>query len=170
MSSGLRTIATRTIPDPDTFKRSGFTIVSGYIFHIGLFITIFLYAPHILLIKDITGFGWPSLPSAIVDAVTVITIIALLAVLVHRLNHPVKRYLTHRADLLVWFVTIAPLVTGYMAFHRMGLSGTMLLGLHIFTVELLMVVFPFTKLMHTFTFFISRWYTGAISGYRGVQS
>jgi hypothetical protein len=33
-----------------------------------------------------------------------------------------------------------------------------------------MVVLPFTKLMHTFTVFISRWYNGAIYGRRGVQS
>ncbi len=37
-------------------------------------------------------------------------------------------------------------------------------------VELLMIVFPFTKLMHAFTIFLARWYNGAISGFRGVQS
>ena len=37
-------------------------------------------------------------------------------------------------------------------------------------VELLMVLFPFTKLSHAFTLFIARWYNGAISGYRGVAS
>jgi nitrate reductase gamma subunit len=46
----------------------------------------------------------------------------------------------------------------------------LLLALHILSVELLLVVFPFTKLMHTFTIFLSRWYGGAISGYRGVKS
>jgi nitrate reductase gamma subunit len=33
-----------------------------------------------------------------------------------------------------------------------------------------MVVFPFTKLMHTFSLFIARYYNGAIAGYKGVQS
>ena len=32
MSSGLKTMITRTIPDRTTFKRSSVTIVSGYIF------------------------------------------------------------------------------------------------------------------------------------------
>jgi nitrate reductase gamma subunit len=170
MNGGLRTVVTRMIPDAGTFKRSTFTIVAGYIFHIGLFVTIFLYAPHILLLKSIIGFGWPSLPTQVVDALTVITIITLLAVLVHRFSNKVLRFLTNFEDLLVWFVTIAPLVTGYIAFHRIGMSAPTLLGIHILSVELLMVVFPFTKLMHTFTLFMARWYGGAISGYRGVAS
>jgi nitrate reductase gamma subunit len=170
ISSGLRTVFTRSIPDAGTFKRSTVTVVSGYIFHIGLFITILLYTPHILLIKDIIGFGWPALPTPVVDAVAVITIIALLVVLVHRFNNRVLKYLTNFEDLLVWFVTIAPLVTGYLAFHRIGMTAPTLLALHILSVELLMVVFPFTKLMHAFTLFMARWYNGAISGYRGVES
>ena len=170
MASGLRTIVTRSFPEASSFKRSTFTIVAGYIFHIGLFITIFLYAPHILLIKDVIGIGWPALPSAIVDAVAVISIIALLAILVHRFSNKVLHYLTNFEDLLVWFVTIAPLVTGYLAIHRIGLTTPMLLGIHILSVEILMIVFPFTKLMHAFTLFLARWYNGATSGYRGVNS
>jgi len=170
MSSGLRTIITRTLPDASTYKRSVFTVTSGYVFHIGLFITIFLYAPHILLFKDVLGFGWPALPTSVIDAVAVVTIISLVAVLVHRLKDPVKRFLSTFDDYLGWFVTILPLVTGYIAFHRIGLPAPSLIAIHILSVELLMIVFPFTKLMHTFTLFLARYYNGAISGYRGVQS
>ncbi|NOQ89139.1 MAG: hypothetical protein GQ550_09465 [Gammaproteobacteria bacterium] len=170
MSSGLRTIVTRSIPDKSTFQRSMFTVVAGYIFHIGLFVTIFLFAPHILMFKDVIGFGWPSLPTPAVDAMAVVTIIALLAVLAHRMRDNVLRFLTTKEDYLVWLVTITPLITGYIAFHRIGMTAPTLLAIHILSVELLLVVFPFTKLMHTFTVILSRWYGGAISGYRGVES
>jgi len=170
LPSGLRTIVTRTVPDRNTFKRSGFTIVAGYIFHLGLFVTFFLYTPHILLIRDVLGFGWPALPTPVVDAFAVVTIISLLAVLANRMSNNVMRYLTGFEDLLTWFLTIAPLITGYMAFHRIGFTAPMLLAIHILSVELLLVVFPFTKLMHAFTLFLARWYNGAISGYRGVAS
>ena len=170
MSSGLRTIFTRTLPDASTFKRSTFTITAGYIFHIGLFVVIFLFAPHILLFKEVLGISWPALPSTVIDATAVITIITLIAVLVHRLKDPVKRFLSNFDDYLGWFVTILPLVTGYIAFHRVGMSAPALIAIHILSVELLMVVFPFTKLMHMFTLVLARWYNGAISGYRGVQS
>jgi nitrate reductase gamma subunit len=170
MSSGLRTIFTRSVPQKSTFQRSAFTIVAGYIFHIGLFITILFFAPHILMFKEVTGLSWPSLPTPIVDVVAVLTIIALLAVLVHRFRDTVLRYLTNTEDLLVWLLTILPLITGYIAFHRIGTTAPTLIALHIFSVELLLVIFPFTKLMHAFTLFIARWYNGAISGYRGVES
>lgn len=170
MSSGLRTVFSRTIPDASTFKRSAFTVTAGYIFHIGLFVVIFLFAPHILLFKDIIGFGWPALPSTVIDATAVVTIITLVIVLVHRLRDPVKRFLSTFDDYLGWFVTILPLITGYIAFHRIGMSAPSLIAIHILSVELLMVVFPFTKLMHMFTLILARWYNGAISGYRGVQS
>lgn len=170
MAGGLRTVISRSIPRPETFKRSSFTIVTGFIFHIGLFITILFFTPHILLLKDVTGLTWPALPSTVVDAVAVISILSLLAILVHRFNNRVLKLLTNTEDLLVWFVTIAPLLTGYLAFHRIGMTGPMLLGVHILSVEILMVVLPFTKLTHSFTLFMARWYNGAISGYRGVES
>ena len=170
MSSGLKTMITRTVPDRTTFKRSSVTIVSGYIFHIGLFIVCFLSAPHILFLKDVIGFGWPSLPTTVIDAFAVVTIIALLATLVNRMTNKVMRYLTNFEDLLTWFITFLPLVTGYIAFHRIGMTAPTLLAVHILSVELLLIIFPFTKLMHAFTLFIARWYNGAISGYRGVAS
>jgi len=170
MGGGLRTIVTRSVPDKSTFKRSTFTVVAGYIFHLGLFVTIFLFAPHILMFKDVIGFGWPSIPTPVVDAFAVISIIALLAILVHRMRDNVLKFITTKEDYLVWLLTILPLITGYMAFHRIGMTAPTLLAIHILSVELLLVVFPFTKLMHAFTLVLARWYNGAISGYRGVES
>jgi len=170
VAGGLRTIVMRSFPDRGTLRRSTFNVVAGYVFHIGIFVVLFLFAPHILLFRDVLGFGWPSLPTQIIDATTIVTIIALLAVLVHRVQHKVMRYLTRFQDYLVWFVTILPLVTGYLAFHRIGLTPQTLIAIHILSVELLMVVFPFTKLMHAFTLFMARYYNGAIAGYKGVNS
>jgi nitrate reductase gamma subunit len=167
---GLRTIATRSFPDASTHKRSAFTHIAGYIFHIGFFVTLFLYAPHILLIDEITGVSWPALPTPVIDATAVVTMITLVAILLHRISDPVLRFLSRFQDYFVWFLTIFPLITGYIAFHRVGLSPTMLIAIHILSVELLMVAFPFTKLMHAFTLFMARYYNGAISGYRGVKS
>ena len=170
MAGGLRTIFSRSVPDRGTLQRSTFNVVVGYVFHIGFFITLFFFAPHILMFSDVFGVSWSSMPTPIVDATAIVTIIALLAVLAHRLRHPVMRFLSRFQDYLVWLLTILPLVTGYLAFHRIGLSPPILMALHILSVELLMVIFPFTKLMHAFTIFMARYYNGAIAGYRGVHS
>ena len=169
-TSGLKTIVTKTVPDRTTFRRSGVTIVAGYVFHIGMFVAFLFFAPHILFVRDLVGLSWPALPTPVVDAFAVISIIAMLAVLINRLSNKVMRYLTGFEDILTWLVTFLPLLTGYLAFHRIGTTAPTLLAIHLLSVELLLVVFPFTKLMHTFTLFLARWYNGAISGYRGVAS
>jgi nitrate reductase gamma subunit len=169
MKGGLRTILSRSV-HLSTTRRSAFSQTAGYIFHIGLFVTILLFAPHILVFHDIFGVKWPSLPTTVIDAITVVTIITMFAVLAHRLLDPVIRFLSKPHDYFAWFVTILPLITGYFAFHRVGMTAPSLIAIHILSVELLMVVFPFTKLTHAFTVFLSRWYNGAISGYRGVES
>ncbi len=167
---GFHTLWRRSIPDADSFRRSGFTIIAGYLFHIGLFVVIFLFVPHILVFERLLGFGWAGLPSNMIDATTVVTIFALLAVLLHRLRDPVMRLLSNVSDYVVWLVTILPLISGWLAFNRVGLSGPLLIGGHILSVELLMILFPFTKLSHAFTLLLARWYNGAMAGYKGVQS
>lgn len=170
MAGGLGTMVRRSMPDPGTFKRSPFTIISGWVFHIGLFVIIFLFVPHILVFEKAVGLSWPGLPSNIVDATTVVTLIALVAVLLYRLRDPVQRLLSEFGDYLVWVVTFLPVLTGWMAFHRVGAAPPALIAVHILSVELLLVLFPFTKLSHAFTLWIARWYNGAIAGYRGVKS
>jgi nitrate reductase gamma subunit len=169
-TSGFAEVFKRSVPLPDIVKRGAVTLVAGYVFHIGLFITIFLFVPHIELINSVIGVGWPGLPNPVVDAVTVITMVALIVLLVHRLIHPVKRMLSGFEDYFTWLVTFLPILTGWLAYHRLVDPYPLILGIHILTVLLLLVVLPFTKLIHTFTLFIARWYNGATYGRRGVQS
>jgi nitrate reductase gamma subunit len=89
---------------------------------------------------------------------------------VHRLSHPVKRFISTPEDYLVWVVTFLPVITGYLAYHRLVNPYPLALGLHILSAELFLVVFAFTKLTHVFTAFIARWYNGAIFGRKGVES
>lgn len=167
--AGWRTVWRRSIPAPGLVKEAPVVIYAGYAFHIGFLIALVFFAPHILLFKDVFGLSWPALPFFVVDAATVIAIVALLVLLVHRLVNPVRRFLSSWVDYLVWAVTFLPMLTGYLAYHRMILPYTEMLAYHLLSVALLLVVFPFTKLMHTFTIFVSRWYNGAATGRKGVQ-
>ncbi|OOZ40481.1 hypothetical protein BOW53_07475 [Solemya pervernicosa gill symbiont] len=171
VAEGFKTIFTRSMMnDRNTLKRSLFVYVAGYTFHIGLFVAIFTFAPHIELIDEVLHLRWGSLPSTVVDFFTVIAMIALIAILFRRMTHPVLKFLSRREDYLVWTVTFLPLLTGYLSYHHLLLPYTWMLAVHILSVEILMVVFPFTKLTHTFTTFTSRFYNGSISGQKGVQS
>lgn len=167
---GMRAIVRRSLFHPETTYRGYFTMIAGYTFHLGLLITLFFLEQHILLFKSIIGFGWPSLSPAIIDFTALISIAALIAVLFHRIMDPVVRQLTDYQDYLVWILTIAPLITGYLVMHPLVTDYKSALILHIISAEVLLIASPFTKLSHMVTIFISRWYNGAIAGYKGVRS
>ncbi|MBI1422504.1 MAG: hypothetical protein GC149_03485 [Gammaproteobacteria bacterium] len=167
---GLRTILTRSIPQSGMSHRSYFTHIAGYIFHIGLFLTLFFLSEHILVFKHLLGFGWPALPTVIIDIVALLSISALVALLLHRLLDPVLKQISDYQDYLVWLLTIAPLVTGFLVFHPMGMSYEKSLVLHLVSINVLLIAIPFTKLSHMLSIFISRWYNGALAGYKGVRS
>ena len=101
---------------------------------------------------------------------TVASILALFVLLAHRLTNPVKKILTTSGDYLAWGLTLLPLLTGYLAYHHLLLEYTLMLAVHILSVEALLILLPFTKLFHTFSVFISRWYNGDIFGRKGVAS
>jgi nitrate reductase gamma subunit len=170
VAPGLRTLFRRFVADPGTFKRSSFNVIVGYIWHIGFLVALLLFVPHIELFKSATGLSWPGLPNPVVDSVAAVTLVALVAMLLHRLRHPVMRHISTFEDYLVWAVTFLPLLTGYLAYHRLVNPYPLILGIHILTVELFLVVFPFTKLMHALTAFVARWFNGATFGRKGVES
>ena len=167
---GLKTIVRRSWTDRGTLRRSPLTFFAGYIFHVGFLLTLLFYAPHVLFFKSILGFGWPGLPTGLIEILAVLSIGALVALLVHRIVDPVRRLLSNFQDYYSWTVTTLPLVTGYWALNAGGTNYTLVLALHILSVELLLASIPFTKLIHTFTFLIARWYNGAIAGRRGVEA
>jgi nitrate reductase gamma subunit len=57
------------------------------------------------------------------------------------------------------------MLTGCLALQEANPS---LRALHMLSVEVWLIYFPFSRLMHAFTFVFSRGYTGMIFGRRGV--
>jgi nitrate reductase gamma subunit len=167
-ASGFHTVLRRSLPPPGMLKRSPVSYIGGYIFHVGLAIIVFLFAPHNLLIMNLTGLSWPALPSQFVDMTAVVTMAAMVVVLVDRINKPVKRFISTFEDWFSWAVTFLPVLTGWMAVQHLLLPYTTMLAVHILSVEILLVVLPFTKLFHAFTLFGSRWYNGRVNGHKGV--
>jgi len=170
VTGGLRTILTRSAPPPDLEKNIRFQHYAGYAWHIGLFVVLLLYIPHIEFFKGILGFGWPGLPTDVVTVTAAITLALLVALLVRRMTHPVLRRISGPDDYISWFVTAAPLVTGFMAFAHLGPRYETMLAIHILSVELLLIWFPFGKLMHVITVWPSRYQIGATFQRRGVRA
>ncbi|MCE5180337.1 MAG: hypothetical protein LLG15_00910 [Betaproteobacteria bacterium] len=167
---GLRIMWQRSFVLPELSARGKFTVVAGYIFHLGFLITLFFLSQHIDMLRAILKFGWPALPRSVIDIAAILSIAAMIALLVHRIIDPVKRLLSDFQDYLTWALTFLPLLTGFMLLRSIGFGYTTLLTLHILSVELLLIAIPFTKLAHMFSTFVSRWYNGASAGFRGVKA
>jgi nitrate reductase gamma subunit len=170
VSSGVSTVFRRFLIPPGMLKRAPVTYLGGYVFHVGFFVTLFLFLPHIELFRDLFGVGWLALPNVVVDVAAVLTMIAMLVLLVSRLTDPVKRFISRFEDYLVWCLTFLPLLTGYLALHHLLLPYTLMLALHFLSAELLLVALPFTKLIHFITALPSRFITGQWFGRKGVIS
>lgn len=163
---GLKLILKRSLPEVRNWRY----ITASYIFHVGLLIIILFFIPHTQFFRDVFGVFWNGWPNYIIDFFTVLSIAAMVYTLAQRFVNPARRMLGRMSDYLAWVVTFLPLVTGYMAYHRLGMNYTTMLAVHILSVELLMIALPISKLTHVVTFSMSRWYTGSSNGRRGIHS
>ena len=167
--SAIREIIRRLWPQSAYKQRTMFALVNGYVFHVGLAIIVFFLAPHILFIKDLTGLTWGSLPNNVIYAISIVTIVSMIAALVMRFANPAQKIISTFDDWFSWFVTFLPVLTGVIATSHLGARYETLLALHILSVALLLVWLPFGKLMHFFLVFVTRSQTGAHLSHRGAQ-
>jgi len=148
-----------------------------YLFHVGLVLVFFGYAPHIAFVQRLTGLSWPALPDAVMYLAAGLTIVSLLLALLFRLTDPVLRRISGADDHLTWALTLLPLLTGMAV---VGEPSSQLLAqgqatyrvplaLHLLSVELLLVWFPFGKLMHAFLAVPARMQLATFLGRRGVR-
>jgi len=160
------------------FRRTALVkTVNGYVFHIGLALVFFGYAPHIAFIGGLTGLAWPALPDLVMYIAAGATIVSLLVALGARLTDPVLRTISNADDSITWTITFLPLVTGMAVALEPSAAilarGQVLypvpLAIHLLSLELLLVWFPFGKLMHAFLFAFSRGATGVRFSHRGVK-
>src|SRR5208283_3563822 len=81
LTGGIVTIGSRSWPHQEFIGRTGAGEALGYSYHIGLFIVVLLFTPHIIFLGGLFGFTWPGLPSSLITVVSVLTLTLFLAVL-----------------------------------------------------------------------------------------
>lgn len=167
---GLKVVFTRMWPRKEFRARTTYSETLSYVFHIGLAVVVFGGAFHIAFIRSLFGISWANLPNSVIYFAAVITLATLVALIVRRLTHPVLRVLSNFDDYFSWAVVAAPLVTGLMAGAHLGGPYETLLGVHILSFEVLLVWFPFGKLMHAFLFAPSRAASGYVFTRKGAST
>jgi nitrate reductase gamma subunit len=145
------------------WARKPFTLPAGrrqidsHLMHLGIFAVVFGFAPHIVLITDLTGLSWPGLPIGVIWFAGATTVVAMVALMAYRL---VARTLGNTGepsfgvdDYLSWLLVFTPMATGLLAYPHLGgasLTGpyAAILTAHLLGAELLMIWLPFGKLGH----------------------
>lgn len=170
LAGAWRTIWQRNLPAPAFRKAAKVPYLVAYTFHLGLLVIVVLGTPHILFLESLLGFAWPGLPKGVIDVVSGITLGALFFVLWQRVTHPVRRRLSGFDDYITWTVTTAPVLTGLLLTSELGGRYEWLLAIHVLSFEVMLVWFPFGKLMHAFLAILSRGATGARFAHRGART
>lgn len=178
MTGAIRTVFSRMIPHREFRASTRFSVINGYVFHLGLAIIAFGFLPHIAFITHLSGISWPALPNGIIYLVAAITIASLLISLMVRLNDPVLMLLSNFDDYFSWFVTMLPLATGMAALGALGESHSahdsshngLAVAIHLLSFELLLIWLPFGKLAHAVLVFVSRATTGAQFTRKGART
>lgn len=167
IAGALKALIQHSVPHGGNLGRTLYHFVTGYLFHVGLFVLVLFAAPHVDFIQErLIGadIGWPKLPRWAFIVAAEAAFAGLILLYVHRLTDPVKKQLTDIDDHIGVWLTFVVMLTGCLALQE---AHAGLRAFHMLTVEALMIYFPFSRLMHAFTFAFARARTGATYGRRG---
>ena len=135
-------------------RRPFFILITTF-FHVNLVILPFLIQGHTMMVGFGTGLYLPSLPDVLVDMLTLLTILCALIFFVRRIFIREVRVITTVSDFGMLALASAPFLTGYMAYHQLFDYRTMIL-LHIALGEMMLILIPFTRMIHMVYFFLNR--------------
>lgn len=166
LGGALKAIVLHSVPHGGNLPRTIYHFVSGYAFHVGLFVLLLFAAPHVKFIQDrLIGVSWAAMPRWGFLIAAEAAFAGLILMWVRRLTDPVMRRLSDADDHFGTWLVFTVMLTGCLALQE---AHDGLRALHMLFVDLLLIYFPFGRLMHAFTFVFSRAYTGATYGRRGV--
>ncbi|WP_020503978.1 respiratory nitrate reductase subunit gamma [Lamprocystis purpurea] len=165
---GYRTVFSRAWPSSEFNVATRYQTIVAYLFHFATLIVVVGITAHIEFIQSLTGASWPALPNAVGVAIGIVALVSLLALILRRLTNP-SIYCSNLGDYITWILVAAPLITGLMAFAHLGPRYETMLAIHILSVALMFIWFPFSKLMHSIWFVFSRAQSGLTYAHKGVQ-
>lgn len=167
-SGALRTMISRFIPRRDIAQRGRLQLVAGYMFHLGFFVLLFYAKPHVdFFAERITGVGWTPIPYWAFIVSAEFAFAGLLLLWLYRVMHPVTRLLSSAGDYVGTGLVFLVMLSGCLALAQ---SVEALRLIHLLLVEILLIYFPFSNLMHAFTFVFSRGFTGALMARKGIKA
>jgi nitrate reductase gamma subunit len=159
-------VARWIVPSGRTAAENFLTLLLVKAFHLCLFASLLLSA-HVILIEEALGLGWWTFSTSTANILALVFLACAALLALRRLVLPHVRALTGHGDWLAMVLTVTPVLTGYLAYNQY-FDYQAVIALHALSGTALIAALPFTKLSHTFMFFVSRAVTGSDFGKRGV--
>lgn len=129
-----------------------FFSITSVLFHIGLILVPLFLLDHILLWQKI-GLSWFSIPSAVAHPLTILTIISGIILLGNRLLHKNSRFISGGTDYFLLIALVSIFVTGFIASRPWNpISHQSTMVIHAFLGNVIILMFPFSKLSHCILF------------------
>jgi nitrate reductase gamma subunit len=124
--------------------------IASVLFHVGLILTPIFLGAHIMLWKRGIGIGWPGLTHGLADALTILTVVAGIGLIIGRAANRSSRAISRPQDFALPPLLIIPFISGLLAMHPalnpMSYNAAMLI--HTLSADLIFVLIPFTKMAH----------------------
>ena len=154
------------IPHGGFTFRTLYHLIAGYAFHIGLFFVLLFAAPHVAFVQSsIVDVALPTMSYGGFIIAAQFAFAGLILLWIRRISDPVMIKISDKGDHIGSWLTFLVMLSGCMALQE---SVEFLRAMHMLLVDLWLIYFPFSRLMHAVTFVFSRGYTGAFFGRRGI--
>ena len=142
-------------------QRPIYSVIS-FVFHIGMIVTPFFLASHILLWRNAVGFGWPALPQTVANWLALLVLFTGTGIFLGRVLPSAARKLSKLQDFLWPLLIMTPFATGYIASNAVISPRTYqeMMVIHIYAGDLILLMIPFTKLAHCVLAPLSQLVTG----------
>jgi nitrate reductase gamma subunit len=123
-------------------------------FHIGAILVAIFLADHVWLWKRTLGISWYTLPAGVADALTVVTILAIIGLLAIRMFDAATRFMSGPADYLLLVLLLVLFASGFLGSHLTWSIFTYetTMFVHVLAGNMVLALMPFTKLSHAVLF------------------
>lgn len=138
------------------------TIVT-FAFHLCLVVTPIFLLAHIVLWDETWNVRWWALPDGLAIVMTGVVIAGCVFFFIRRRITPEVAYVTSASDYLILLLTVAPFLTGLIAYYQ-WLDVRLFTLLHVLTGEAMLIAVPFTRISHMLFAPLTRAYMGSEFG------
>jgi len=131
---------------------------TSFVFHVGVISVPVFLAGHVAIWRKELGVSWWVLPPRVADWLSVLTLMAALGLVAGRAANRASRRISTLQDWLLPVLCSVPFVTGLWVAHPASspFNAQAVYLVHLLSAELLLVLVPFSKLVHMVLFWVSQ--------------